>query len=113
MKNKLFLLLLFIYSYTFSYPQESKIFYAGGPKDIQSVALTFDDGPGPNTEKVLAILDKYGVKATFFMEGQLVKIRPELVKLVKDKNHEIGSHLYSHPDFYHYKENDFKQKYFC
>lgn len=84
-------------------------FFASGPKGSQAVALTFDDGPGPHTEAVLAVLAKYDVKATFFMEGSQVEARGPLAKKVIDAGHEVGSHLYSHPDFYHYKKPDAPQ----
>jgi peptidoglycan-N-acetylglucosamine deacetylase len=61
------------------------------------VALTFDDGPNPRyTERVLALLDAHGVKATFFMIGRLVQQHPELVRAVHGAHHEIGNHSWSH-----------------
>lgn len=88
---------------------EPGAFYADGPKNKKAVALTFDDGPGVNTAKVLEILRKYGVKATFFMDGSRVNASPETVKLVQKEGHEIGSHLYSHPDFYHSHKDDYRE----
>lgn len=63
-----------------------------------TVALTFDDGPNPvDTPKILEILKKYNVKATFFMVGNNVKRYPEIVKQVLAEGHAIGSHSLSHP----------------
>lgn len=63
------------------------------------VCLTFDDGPGPDTEKVLALLKEYGAPSTFFMLGELVKSQPHLAKRVVEDGHEAASHLYVHKNF--------------
>ena len=61
------------------------------------VALTFDDGPDPfHTPKVLDVLDRYQVKATFFMMGRNVERYPDLARAVLRRGHEIGNHSYSH-----------------
>lgn len=63
------------------------------------VALTFDDGPHPTrTQKLLNILDKYNVKATFFMLGKNANAYPALVKEVASKGHEVANHSYNHPN---------------
>ncbi len=60
------------------------------------VALTFDDGPTARTEDVLLVLDKLGVRATFFVMGaDLEKNMPEARKIVA-AGHELGNHTYSH-----------------
>ena len=59
------------------------------------VYLTFDDGPGPYTKKLLDILDKYGVKATFFVAGQ----KPAYHYMIGEtyrRGHTIALHTYSH-----------------
>ena len=67
----------------------------GAPKKL--VALTFDDGPHKKyTAKILAVLEKYGVKATFFVIGKNAEQYPELVKAESEAGHEIGNHTYSH-----------------
>ena len=59
--------------------------------------LTFDDGPIPEvTPKVLAILDKYHVKATFFMVGENIDKHPEVFEQVVKAGHSIGNHTYNH-----------------
>lgn len=61
------------------------------------IALTFDDGPHPYlTPKILDILDKYNVKATFFVVGEMVKSYPSALKAVALRGHEIGNHTFSH-----------------
>ena len=85
-------------------PLWSKYFYAQGPKDKKAIAFTFDDGPGKWTIPILDILDKEGVKATFFMNGDQVAIRPKIAQAVKERGHEIGDHTYSHMNFYAYEK---------
>lgn len=61
----------------------------------KTVYLTFDDGPSENTQKVLDVLDKYGVKATFFVTG----MHPDYFNMIQkchDKGHTIGLHTYTH-----------------
>src|SRR5687767_2483483 len=48
-------------------------FVTKGPSTAKRIALSFDDGPGPQTEKFLDLLDTYQVKATFFMLSEQVK----------------------------------------
>ena len=63
----------------------------------KAVYLTFDDGPIPEvTPKVLAILDKYGVKATFFMVGENIDKHPDVFEQVIQAGHAIGNHTYNH-----------------
>jgi peptidoglycan/xylan/chitin deacetylase (PgdA/CDA1 family) len=64
----------------------------------RAVALTFDDGPWPvHTERILKILHRLHVKATFFMVGNEVERYPDLVRRVKRAGHEIGNHSFDHP----------------
>lgn len=63
----------------------------------KSVYLTFDDGPIPEvTPWVLDVLDRYGVKATFFMVGENAFKHPEVFEMVKARGHRIGNHTYNH-----------------
>lgn len=63
-------------------------------------ALTFDDGPSPATTPIaLEILQRYGVKATFFLVGNRAEQFPELVQSIVNKGHEVGSHSHTHPYF--------------
>jgi chitin deacetylase len=55
------------------------------------------------------MLKENNVKATFFEEGQLVKFRGAIVQKVLDGGHEVGSHTYDHPDFWHYKKPGAKE----
>jgi peptidoglycan-N-acetylglucosamine deacetylase len=62
------------------------------------VALTFDDGPnGQSTRAILDILDREGIKATFFLIGKNVERYPDVAKEIVSRGHSIGNHSYSHP----------------
>jgi polysaccharide deacetylase family sporulation protein PdaB len=72
--------------------------YGFRENDDMMIALTFDDGPHPKiTPKILEILEKHDVKATFFMIGENVEYYPNVVRSVVEAGHEIGNHTYSHP----------------
>lgn len=61
------------------------------------VYLTFDDGPIPEeTPWVLDTLDRYGVKATFFLVGDNVRRHPELLAEIKRRGHSWGNHTMHH-----------------
>jgi len=60
------------------------------------VALTFDDGPGPDTKQVLKALNARGAKATFFLIGQQVDKYPELVQAEHRDGMELGNHTWDH-----------------
>ncbi len=69
-----------------------------GNTHIPEIALTFDDGPNPfYTPQVLAILQQFGVKATFFDVGYLVADYPNIVRQEYNKGNIIGNHSWSHP----------------
>ncbi|GAB3680951.1 polysaccharide deacetylase family protein [Actinocorallia lasiicapitis] len=65
---------------------------------VKCVALTFDDGPMPDTARLLRILDKYQAKATFFVVGAMVKEHPDLVRDEVAAGHEIANHSWDHSD---------------
>jgi peptidoglycan/xylan/chitin deacetylase (PgdA/CDA1 family) len=62
------------------------------------VALTYDDGPHPiYTPQLLDILDRYNVKATFFMVGKSMEEYPDIVRDAVKRGHVIGNHTFTHP----------------
>ncbi len=63
---------------------------------VKTCYLTFDDGPSPVTQSVLDVLDKYNIKATFFVVGNNVKAYPDLLVRMFEGGHSIGNHSYSH-----------------
>lgn len=67
------------------------------PGHQHAVYLTFDDGPIPEvTPWVLDVLDRYGIKATFFMVGDNVRKHPEVYEEVVRRGHRIGNHTMHH-----------------
>ena len=72
--------------------------FAGGIPGSRQIALTFDDGPNdPHTLKLLEVLAKHGVRATFFMIGRYVRQRPDVARTVAEAGHVIGNHTFTHP----------------
>lgn len=64
-----------------------------------SIALSFDDGPHPeSTPALLELLGKIGITSTHFLLGQQVSAHPELFKLLINAEHAIGHHSFSHPN---------------
>lgn len=64
------------------------------------LALTFDDGPMPETEKLLDMLKKQHVPVTFFVVGEQAKAHPGVLRRMVAEGHVIGNHSFSHPEFW-------------
>jgi peptidoglycan/xylan/chitin deacetylase (PgdA/CDA1 family) len=63
------------------------------------LALTFDDGPNdPHTLKLLEVLAKHDVRATFFMIGRYAQQRPQIARDVAQAGHALGNHTFTHPN---------------
>jgi peptidoglycan/xylan/chitin deacetylase (PgdA/CDA1 family) len=68
-----------------------------GKSTLKEIALTFDDGPHPAyTPKILEILKRYNVKATFFVVGEMAAKYPDLVRSEILAGHSVGNHTYHH-----------------
>jgi len=88
-------------------PASSPEASSGGPKpatwfsvnvDGPYIAMTFDDGPSPETTpRLLEILKQRNIKATFFMIGQNAQANPAIVQRILAEGHEIGNHSWTHP----------------
>jgi peptidoglycan/xylan/chitin deacetylase (PgdA/CDA1 family) len=79
-------------------PPTSKVLRtAPGEGEQRTVALTFDDGPGPWTDEVLEILARENVKATFFVVGRLAVAERDRVKRAYAAGHAVENHSWSHP----------------
>ncbi len=87
------------WTYAALWPQ-SQLFgkvLVAGPSPNQ-IALTYDDGPNPGvTERLLEVLARHNVRATFFMIGRFVRQRPDLARAVAAAGHLIGNHTMTHP----------------
>ncbi|MBB5624861.1 polysaccharide deacetylase family protein [Sphaerisporangium krabiense] len=64
---------------------------------VKCIALTFDDGPGPYTAKLLDILRAHRTKVTFFLIGGRVEKDPRTARRIARDGHQIGNHTYDHP----------------
>lgn len=74
----------------------SPSYHDHGARDRPEVALTFDDGPGRLTARVLDVLAAAGARATFNVLGERVEGREALLRRVLDEGHELGNHAYRH-----------------
>jgi peptidoglycan/xylan/chitin deacetylase (PgdA/CDA1 family) len=72
--------------------------FTGGSRGSKQIALTYDDGPNdPHTLKLLDVLARDNVRATFFMIGRYVQQRPDIARAVAQAGHVIGNHTFTHP----------------
>jgi len=72
--------------------------FTGLPAGTKQIALTYDDGPNdPHTMRLLEVLAKHNVRATFFMIGRYVQQRPEIAREVLKAGHVVGNHTFTHP----------------
>ncbi|WP_299439095.1 polysaccharide deacetylase family protein [uncultured Aquimarina sp.] len=62
----------------------------------KKIAITFDDGPDPNTLKILEVLNTYNVKGTFFCIGKQIEKYPDILLRIIEENHIIGNHTFTH-----------------
>lgn len=64
---------------------------------VKCVAITFDDGPGSQTDELLRMLSAVDALATWFPLGAVVADSPDRLRAIADAGHEIGNHSWSHP----------------
>ncbi|HSZ61051.1 MAG TPA: polysaccharide deacetylase family protein [Terriglobales bacterium] len=73
--------------------------FVSGACGSKQIALTYDDGPNdPHTLKLLDVLAKHEVHATFFMMGRYARQRPDIARAVAQAGHVIGNHTFTHPN---------------
>ena len=73
-------------------------------KHEKAVYLTFDDGPIPEiTPWVLDLLDKYHIKATFFLVGDNVRKHPKEFQMIVERGHRLGNHTFNHIRGFEYR----------
>ncbi|HEY4905716.1 MAG TPA: polysaccharide deacetylase family protein [Candidatus Sulfotelmatobacter sp.] len=72
--------------------------FTGLPRGSRQLALTYDDGPNdPHTLRLLEVLARHDVRATFFLIGSRVQQRPDIVREIAAAGHVIGNHTFTHP----------------
>jgi peptidoglycan-N-acetylglucosamine deacetylase len=72
--------------------------FTRGSHGSKQIALTYDDGPNdPHTLKLVDVLARHKVQATFFMIGRYVQQRPDIARAVAQAGHVIGNHTFTHP----------------
>ncbi len=72
--------------------------FIGLPVGSRQLALTYDDGPNdPHTLRLLEVLARHEVPATFFLIGRYVRQRPDIVREIFRAGHTIGNHTFTHP----------------
>lgn len=79
-------------------------------KSKKMIALTFDDGPNYNTSKVIDVLNKYDINATFFVLGSRAINNKDILKKMADSGMEIGNHTYNHLLLTKYDENKIRSE---
>jgi peptidoglycan/xylan/chitin deacetylase (PgdA/CDA1 family) len=68
------------------------------PASVDSVLLTFDDGPHPEgTPAVLDVLRRFDARAVFFVVGHRIPRAPEMLRPILDEGHTLGNHSFAHP----------------
>lgn len=77
----------------------------------RQIALTYDDGPNdPHTLRLLEVLTKHSVHATFFLIGRYVQQRPDLVREIVQAGHVVGNHTFTHPLLIFQSETEIRQQ---
>jgi len=72
--------------------------FTGLARGTKQLALTYDDGPNdPHTQRLLEVLARHNVHATFFLIGRYVKQRPDIVREIAQAGHVIANHTFTHP----------------
>lgn len=79
-------------------------------KSKKMIALTFDDGPNYNTSKIIDVLNKYDIRATFFVLGSRAINNKDILKKMADSGMEIGNHTYNHLLLTKYDENKIRSE---
>jgi peptidoglycan/xylan/chitin deacetylase (PgdA/CDA1 family) len=79
-------------------------------RKVKCLALTFDDGPGPYTKRLLDILAENDAHATFFLVGQNVRTYRTLTRAELDAGHQVGNHTWDHADLTHRNAADIRSE---
>lgn len=85
-----------------AYAPQSQLYgrtYLGAGRRSRQLALTYDDGPNdPYTLRLLEVLARHEVHATFFLIGRFVAEKPEVASEIVRAGHAVGNHTFNHPN---------------
>jgi peptidoglycan-N-acetylglucosamine deacetylase len=85
--------------------------FTGRARGSRQIAFTYDDGPNdPHTQRLLEVLAKHNVHATFFLIGRYVQQRPEIAREIVNAGHVVGNHTFTHPLLTFKREAEIKQQ---
>ena len=99
------------YGRTFTGLRGTGLSGTGLPRGAKQLALTYDDGPNdPHTLKLLEVLARHGVRATFFVIGRYVRERPDVVREIVSRGHVIGNHTFTHPLLIFQRESEIRKQ---
>jgi peptidoglycan/xylan/chitin deacetylase (PgdA/CDA1 family) len=85
--------------------------FTGLPRGTKQLALTYDDGPNdPHTLRLLDVLARYDVHATFFTIGRYVQQRPDIVREIVQAGHIVGNHTFTHPLLIFKSDSEIRQE---
>jgi peptidoglycan-N-acetylglucosamine deacetylase len=85
--------------------------FTGLLRGSRQIALTYDDGPNaPHTTRLLEVLARHDVKATFFLIGRYVQQRPEIAREIAKTGHVVGNHTFNHPLLIFKSEAEIRQE---
>jgi peptidoglycan/xylan/chitin deacetylase (PgdA/CDA1 family) len=87
--------------------------FTGLARGSRQIALTYDDGPNdPHTLRLLEVLARHGVQATFFLIGRYARQRPDIVRAIVQAGHVVGNHTFTHPLLIFKSESDIRRQLF-
>jgi len=85
--------------------------FTGVARGTKQLALTYDDGPNdPHTLRLLEVLAKHNVRATFFLIGRCVQQRPDIAREIVQAGHAVGNHTMTHPLLIFKSEAEIRQE---
>jgi peptidoglycan/xylan/chitin deacetylase (PgdA/CDA1 family) len=85
--------------------------FTGLPRGSRQIALTYDDGPNdPHTLRLLEVLAKHSIHATFFLIGRYVQQHPEIAREIVQAGHFVGNHTQTHPLLIFKSETEIRQQ---
>ncbi|MGA8500892.1 MAG: polysaccharide deacetylase family protein, partial [Candidatus Sulfotelmatobacter sp.] len=85
--------------------------FTGLPRGSRQIALTYDDGPNdPHTQRLLEVLAKHNVHATFFLIGRYVQQQSQIARAIVQAGHVVGNHTFTHPLLIFKSEAEIRQE---